>query len=107
MLLQPLVENAIRHGVEKRRSGGTILVSGSKAGDRLQLCVADDGRGLPRGWKLETSTGHGLRITRERLAALYPEWGDECLSIERCAGGGTQVKIRIPLRAAEHDRAVD
>jgi two-component sensor histidine kinase len=107
MLLQPLVENAIRHGVEKRRSGGTILVSGSKAGDRLHLCVADDGRGLPRGWKLETSTGHGLRVTRERLAALYPEWGDECLSIERCAGGGTQVKIRIPLRAAEHDRAVD
>jgi len=99
MLLQPLVENAIRHGVEKRRSGGNVLVSASTDGDRLNLSVVDDGRGLPRGWKLETSTGHGLRVTRERLSALYPEWGDDCLSVERCDRGGTQVTIRIPLRA--------
>lgn len=105
MLLQPLVENAIRHGVEKRRSGGNIVVSGTIAGDSLQLSVVDDGRGLPRGWKLETSNGHGLRITRERLATLYPEWADECLSVGRCAGGGTQVTVRIPLRATGHGRA--
>lgn len=105
MLLQPLVENAIRHGVEKRRSGGNIVVSGSRTADRVQLSVEDDGRGLPRGWKLETSSGHGLRITRERLITLYPEWGEECLSVERCAGGGTQVTIRIPLRTAGNDRA--
>ena len=106
MLLQPLVENAIRHGVEKRRSGGNIVVSGCRVENRLQLSVVDDGRGLPRGWKFETSTGHGLRITRERLTTLYPEWGDECLSVERCSGGGTQVTVRIPLQAAGHGRAV-
>jgi LytS/YehU family sensor histidine kinase len=106
LLLQPLVENAIRHGVEKRRSGGKIVVSASVTADCLLLSVVDDGRGLPAGWKLETSAGHGLRVTRERLLALYPEWGDECLSIRRCAGGGTQVTVRVPLRTAEHDRAI-
>jgi two-component system, LytTR family, sensor kinase len=106
MLLQPLVENAIRHGVEKRRSGGNIVVSASIAGDRLNLSVVDDGRGLPRSWNQETSTGHGLRITRERLFALYPDFEDECLLIERCPQGGTRVTICIPLHTAEHDSTI-
>jgi two-component system LytT family sensor kinase len=97
MLLQPLVENAIRHGVEGRRSGATIFISASRAGNRLQLRVADNGRGLPAGWKLESSTGHGLRVTLERLIALYPECGGECLTIGRRAGGGTEVTVRLPF----------
>lgn len=97
MLLQPLIENAIRHGIEGRMSGGSILVFGSKVGDQLQLGVIDDGAGLPRDWQLETSSGHGLRVTLERLRTLYPEVGEQALSIRRREGGGTEVEVRIPL----------
>jgi two-component system LytT family sensor kinase len=97
MLLQPLVENAIRHGVEGRRSGATIFISASRDGNRLQLGVADNGRGLPKDWKLESSAGHGLRVTLERLMALYPECGGECLTIKRRAGGGTEVTVQLPF----------
>ena len=98
MLLQPLVENAIRHGVEKQVSGGTIIVSASKSGDRLQLHVTDNGVGLPRQWQLESSAGHGLRVTVERLQALYPECAGDCLTIGRSDMGGTDVAIRIPFQ---------
>ena len=97
MLLQPLVENAIRHGLEGRRSGATIVISASRAGNRLQLGVADNGRGLPEDWKLESSSGHGLKVTLERLESLYPECRGECLTIRRCAGGGTEVTVRLPF----------
>ncbi|MFL5239033.1 MAG: sensor histidine kinase [Rhizomicrobium sp.] len=97
MLLQPLVENAIRHGIEGRISGGRIVVSGLRVGDQLQLRVVDNGGGLSRDWRMETSTGHGLRVTLERLRALYPGAADERLTIRRCRGGGTEVAIRIPL----------
>lgn len=103
MLLQPLIENAIRHGIEKKRSGGRIVVSASKTASELQLSVADNGPGLPRNWALESSTGHGLRVTLERLAAIYPELANECFSIGRRPRGGTQVIVRIPLRASGQD----
>jgi two-component system, LytTR family, sensor kinase len=103
MLLQPLIENAIRHGIERKRTGGRIIISASKVGTELQLSVADNGPGLPRDWTLERSIGHGLRVTLERLAAIYPDLASECLSIGRRARGGTQVMIRIPLRANGQD----
>jgi two-component system LytT family sensor kinase len=100
MLLQPLLENAIRHGIEGRISGGRIVVSGSRAGDHLRLHVVDNGVGLPRQWSIETSTGHGLRVTLERLRALYPQSAEECLTIRRCEGEGTEVVVCIPLHGA-------
>lgn len=103
MLLQPLVENAIRHGVEGRRSGATIVISAARAGNRLQLSVVDNGRGLPEGWNLQSSAGHGLRVTLERLIALYPECGGECLTIQRRGGGGTEVIVRLPFSTRGSD----
>jgi LytS/YehU family sensor histidine kinase len=97
MLFQPLVENAIRHGVEGKRTGGKIAISASKMGNRLRLCVADNGRGLPPGWNLEGSTGHGLGVTWERLVALYPSCREDCLKVERRAEGGTEVVVRLPF----------
>ena len=102
MLLQPLVENAIRHGLEQRTSGGSITISATKAGDELRLSVADDGVGLPHGWRMESSTGHGLRITLERLVASDPEAVENCLSIGRGERGGTVAAIHIPLRRKDH-----
>ena len=97
MLLQPLVENAFRHGIEGRVSGGQVLVAGVRSGDWLRLQVVDNGVGLSRRWRMEGATGHGLQVTLERLKALYPGSGDECLTLRRRKGGGTEVTIDIPL----------
>jgi len=98
MLLQPIVENAIRHGIEGRLSGGAVGVSAQRARGQLQINVIDDGVGLPPRWRMETSTGIGVRVTRERLEALYSGVGDHGFTMSRRKGGGTEVAIRIPLR---------
>jgi len=103
MLLQPLVENAIRHGIERRVSGGTIAVSATAVGDQLQIHVLDNGVGVPRNWRMENATGLGLRVTRERLEALYPECSEDCFTIRRREAGGTEVAIRIPLHVDESE----
>ena len=97
MLLQPLVENAIRHGIEGRVSGGKVTISAWQAADRLEIRVSDDGIGLPPDWRMEDSTGLGVRSVRERLAGLYPEPGEHGFAIHRREGGGTEVEISMPL----------
>jgi two-component sensor histidine kinase len=104
MLLQPLVENSIRHGIEGRISGGTIVVSASNRGDQLRIEVVDDGVGLPRDWEMSRSSGHGLRLTRERLLALYPDSDEQRFTVRRNAGGGTRVTIVIPSQVAGAQR---
>ncbi|NIJ18826.1 two-component sensor histidine kinase [Sphingomonas naasensis] len=97
MFLQPLVENAIRHGLEGRMSGGKVVVSAAQVGAALHIAVIDDGVGLPRQWTIETCAGLGIGVTRERLQTLYPEPGDHDFRVARREGGGTEVAIRIPL----------
>jgi two-component sensor histidine kinase len=97
MFLQPLVENAIRHGLEGRLSGGTILVSARHTDGQLHIVVLDDGVGLPPHWRMETSAGLGVGVTRERLQTLYAGQGGHDFTISRRAGGGTEVAVRIPL----------
>ena len=97
LFVQPLVENAIRHGISRRASGGTVTVSAHRNGNRLDIRVADDGVGLPAGWTLENSSGLGLSVTRQRMAGLYPD-GETCFAVNRRASGGTEVEISLPLR---------
>jgi len=99
LLLQPLVENAIRHGLERRMSGGTISISAQLIDDRLRIEVVDDGAGLPANWRMENASGLGLRATRERLEALYPTTTDR-FAICRRKSGGTEVIIHIPVQRA-------
>jgi signal transduction histidine kinase len=73
MVLQPLVENAIRHGVAPRASGGRIVIRAGVAGGMLQLEVADDGPGLAGSAAEALARGMGLANTRERLRQLYGE----------------------------------
>ena len=101
MLLQPLVENSIRHGIEGRISGGTIVLTAARRGSQLRIDVADDGVGLPRDWEADKPGGHGLRVTRERLSTLYPGSEDRALTIRRRVSGGTCVTVLIPLRGEE------
>ncbi len=97
LFVQPLVENAIRHGISRRASGGTVIVSAHRDGNRLEIRVLDDGVGLPAGWTLENSGGVGLSVTRQRVAGLYPD-GETCFAVNRRASGGTEVEISLPLR---------
>jgi signal transduction histidine kinase len=96
LIVQPLVENAIRHGISPRGSGGTVTVTAER-GTHLEICVADDGVGLPPGWTFETSLGTGLSVTRERILGLHPD-GNSRLFVRPRAGGGTEVAISLPLK---------
>jgi two-component system, LytTR family, sensor kinase len=99
LFLQPLVENAIRHGVSRRASGGTVEISAARVDGRVKIRVADDGVGLPSGWDLQTSAGLGLSATRERIAGLYPDARSR-FEIRNREAGGTEVEVDIPYRAA-------
>ena len=91
-VLQPLVENAVRHGVMPRAEGGRITIAARAIGDRLELTVEDDGVGIRDG----QAEGVGLSNTRERLRTLY---GDQAsLSIRTPASGGTLVVVTLPVR---------
>ncbi len=96
LFIQPLVENAIRHGISRRSSGGTVVVSARRVEHQLQIRVLDDGMGLPPGWRLETSAGLGLSVTRDRIAGLYPD-GTSRFAVRRRVDGGTEVEIALPL----------
>jgi two-component system LytT family sensor kinase len=102
LFVQPLVENAIRHGISRRASGGTVIVSAHRVGNRLDIRVLDDGVGLPAGWTLENSGGVGLSVTRQRLAGLYLD-GEACFAVKRRASGGTEIEISLPLRWSGKD----
>lgn len=97
LMVQPLVENAIRHGLSRRASGGAVTITAKRNMGQMEIQIADDGIGLPQGWTLENSAGLGLTVTRERLAGLYPE-GSSRFAITARAEGGTLVEVSLPLR---------
>jgi len=100
MFIQPLVENAIRHGISRRASGGTLIVRAKPLGDRLEIRVMDDGVGLPLGWTLEGSEGLGLSITRQRIAGIHPN-GASRFVVRNRVEGGTEVEVSLPLRLGD------
>ncbi len=95
MLLQPLVENAISHGLGARSGPGRLEVSARQEGEWLELMVEDDGVGVPAAGP--PREGIGLGNTRSRLTALYGE--RQSLRIEPREGGGTRVTVRLPATA--------
>jgi sensor histidine kinase YesM len=99
MFLQPLVENAIRHGLSPRAGGGTIVLQAQRKDDKLYVGVLDDGVGLPKGEEPGGRGGLGLSVTRERIAGMHPT-GSSHFSIRPRSGGGTEVEISFPLRLA-------
>lgn len=102
LILQPLVENAIRHGISRRGSGGTVRVEAREEQSRLVVRVLDDGVGLPTGWTLDSSPGLGLAVTEERIRVLHPN-GLSHFTVRPRAIGGTVVEIALPLQVAEEE----
>jgi hypothetical protein len=94
LLLQPLLENAIRHGLAPVREGGCVSVQAHREGERLHLCVEDDGVGL----RANSRDGVGLRNVRDRLRTLYAQTAQFLIG-ERPSGRGTRITIVIPLHA--------
>lgn len=93
MILQPLVENALRHGLLDKTERGTLHIETRRDGDDLLLRVDDDGIGLPADGPKE---GIGLGNTRARLDMLF---GDAAtVKLQRKAAGGTRVELRFPYR---------
>jgi sensor histidine kinase YesM len=91
-ILQPLVENAIRHGVAGRADGGTVHVRARSLPESIQLEVEDDGPGFR-----DQAAGVGLTNVRDRMRHLY---GSENMTTGRAAGGGALVRLTVPRRAA-------
>jgi two-component system, LytTR family, sensor kinase len=103
LVLQPLVENSIRHAVARRSAGGRIEVHASRRGDDLVLRVRDDGPGLPAGYEPGSGPGVGLANTRSRLAHMYGPAAR--LEFATPDGGGLAVTVTIPFRTVPAPRA--
>jgi sensor histidine kinase YesM len=95
-ILQPLVENALEHGIARRPGPGRITIAASRNNGSLELTIGDDGPGIDDAAN-SPGNGIGLANTRKRLAALYP--GGATLTIDSQGGEGTRVRIAIPFRA--------
>ncbi|MDD2721115.1 MAG: histidine kinase [Gallionella sp.] len=91
MLLQPLVENAVRHGIEPKLGGGQIVIRADCAHGALRVSVRDSGAGL----QTQSGAGAGLSNVRARLAALFGESGR--LALQANAEGGATATLQIPL----------
>jgi LytS/YehU family sensor histidine kinase len=98
LILQPIVENAIKHGVANAADAGRVEISARHEGRRLLLRVCDNGPGFAEGWDPLQATGLGLANTRERLDRTYD--GDYRFDLGRGPDGGAAVEIEIPYRVA-------
>jgi len=96
LLLQPLVENAVKHGVSKRSEGGEIRISAAHDDRKLYLKIKDSGPGLGDGGSFEQKAGVGLRATRDRLETLYGN--EQSLDIRELPERGVEVCVSIPFR---------
>ena len=101
ILLQPLIENSIKHGLEPRINGGTVTLRSRLEGDRVRIEVADDGVGMgnqPASALRRSGSGIGMKNVQERLDVLY---GDQAsFSVVSNPGRGTLVTIEIPVELA-------
>jgi two-component system, LytTR family, sensor kinase len=96
LLLQPLVENAIKHGIAKRVAGGAVHVSAAKVDGRLSLSVYNEGPHLPADWQA-TSKGIGIANLRTRLQILHRDDFDLQLR-NNIEPAGVEVLVTLPLR---------
>ena len=98
LILQPLVENAVRHGIAPRESGGQLWIDANQNNDHLVITIEDDGVGIGNAPSELAGSGIGLGGVKSRLEHLYA--ADHRLDVEPRRPSGTRVRIEIPYRAA-------
>ncbi|HEX3248600.1 MAG TPA: histidine kinase [Pyrinomonadaceae bacterium] len=98
LILQPLTENALRHGIGRSADSGLVGISSALTNGHLRLTVYDNGAGLPDDWQMKGSTGIGLANTVARLQQLYDD--NHEFDIRNREGGGVEVVIQIPMRTS-------
>ncbi len=101
LLLQPLVENAIRYGIESREAGGTVTIRARREENVLRLEISDDGEGFSDGQLLGTGNGIGLSNTKARLQELYGDQHQFKLTAHPPTGACVQIEIPFRLSQSE------
>jgi two-component system, LytTR family, sensor kinase len=94
LILQPMIENAVKHGIAKRAQGGSIQVTASRCNGMLTLMVCNDGPSLPADWEM-TRSGIGISNVRTRLQSLYGDAFE--LSMRNQESGGVAVSLSLPF----------
>jgi signal transduction histidine kinase len=94
LILQPLIENAVRHGVSQKVGGGTVSIEAALDGTDLRVVVRDTGVGMPAGVEAALSAGVGLRNVYDRLVHLYG--AQYAPLIQTHPGQGTSIVVRVP-----------
>jgi LytS/YehU family sensor histidine kinase len=97
LILQPLVENAIKHGIAKRKEGGSVRIAATSQDNQLHISVSNDGPSLTPGWET-ASAGVGVTNVRARLTALYGDAASFVMNTRSL--DGVEVAITVPLRTA-------
>ena len=101
LILQPMVENAIKHGIAKRAHGGAIRITASRSNGSLALRVYNDGPSLPAGWET-TQSGIGILNVRTRLQSLYGNKFD--LSLRNREPGGVETSLSLPFVSSSNQQ---
>jgi two-component system LytT family sensor kinase len=95
LILQPMVENAVNHGIAKRVQGGAIRIAASRLNGTLTLSVSNEGPSLPPGWN-DSNAGIGISNVRTRLTSLYGN--ASAFTMKNQDSGGVEVSFSFPLR---------
>ncbi len=102
LILQPIVENAIRHGIAARNAGGVVVLSAGRRNGHLEINIYNDGPTLPATWRIENCDGIGLTNTRARIEQLYGEAGR--LEVNNRDTRGVEATLTIPFLPMEGAR---
>src|SRR5215813_3253383 len=95
LILQPIVENALRHGIASREAPGRVILCASRHNGLLEINIYNDGPMLPKSWRMEDCSGIGLANTRARISQLYGEAGR--LEVHNRDQSGVQAKLTVPF----------
>jgi two-component system LytT family sensor kinase len=98
LILQPLVENAVTHGLARRLGASLLEIAARRDGEQLSIAVRDDGQGVPPGWTVAAGAGRSLRNVVDRLRVLYA--GSARFEVANSATGGAVALMRLPFSAA-------